>query len=277
MSEEIGFCPGVRRAIAMAKDVARQRGGIETLGPLVHNQPVLQKLARLGVRVVNCPDDITGGAVVISAHGVSPEQQAEIQQRHIDIIDTTCPIVHQAQLAARRLARAGFFIIIYGDANHPEVKGILGWANGKGIATLNKNAISHLEPPPPQLGILAQTTQIPDRFTEFVRQITEASLSRETKLRTVDTICRHIKKRQAATVKLATRSNLMLVIGSHHSANTARLLQLCSHITKTHLIETASQIESHWLAGKDHIGVTAGASTDAETIREVMMKLSAVS
>ena len=105
----IGFCFGVKRAINILEKVARERGGVETLGAVVHNQPVLQKLAELGVRVAKSVDDIQGDTVAISSHGVSPQLEKEIRARHIDIINTTCPFVHRAQVAARRLAESGFF------------------------------------------------------------------------------------------------------------------------------------------------------------------------
>ncbi len=142
----IGFCFGVRQAIDMLEKVAGEHGSVETLGAIVHNQQVLQRLAGIGVRVANSVDDIQGNTVVIGAHGVSPQLEDEIRARHTQVIDTTCPFVHRAQVAARRLAKSGFFVIIYGDADHPEVKGILGWADGKGMATLDENFIATFEP-----------------------------------------------------------------------------------------------------------------------------------
>ena len=115
----IGFCFGVKRAINIMEKVARERGGVETLGAVVHNQPVLQRLAEIGVRVAKSVDDIRGDTVAIRSHGVSSQLEEEIRARHIDIINTTCPFVRRAQVAARRLARAGFFTVIYGDTDHP--------------------------------------------------------------------------------------------------------------------------------------------------------------
>ena len=138
----IGFCFGVKRAIDTLEKVAREHGRVETLGAVVHNQQVLQRLADIGVRVANSVDDIQGNTVAIGTHGVSPQLEDQLRARCTNIINTTCPFVHRAQVAARRLARAGFFVIIYGDANHREVKGILGWAGGKGVATLDEDFIA---------------------------------------------------------------------------------------------------------------------------------------
>ena len=272
----IGFCFGVKRAINILEKVARERGGVETLGAVVHNQPVLQRLAEIGVKVAKSVDDIRGDTVVISSHGVSPQLEKEIRARHIDIINTTCPFVHRAQVAARRLAESGFFTIIYGDVDHPEVKGILGWAKGKGVATLDERFIAKFDKLPRRLGVLSQTTQVPAHFTEFVKKLIDSALAKDSELRIIDTICHDIRQRQAAALKLASKVDLMLVIGGHTSANTNHLVQLCSMATKTYLVETAEEIQPSWFQSQCHIGITAGASTDEQTINEVLTRLEAL-
>ena len=271
----IGFCFGVKRAINILEKVARERGGMETLGAVVHNQPVLQRLAEIGVRVAGDIDDIRGNMVAVSSHGVSPQLEAEIRARHIDIVDTTCPFVRRAQVAARRLADSGFLTIIYGDADHPEVKGILGWAKGKGMATLDDRFIASFSNLPRRLGVLSQTTQIPALFTEFVKRLVGSALAKDSELRIIDTICHDIRQRQAAALNLASRVELMLVIGGHTSANTNHLVELCSTATKTYLVETAEEIQPFWFRGWCHIGITSGASTDEQTIDEVLAELKA--
>ena len=270
---EIGFCFGVKRAINILENIARERGGVETLGPVVHNQQVLQRLAEIGVRVAKDVDDIQGDTVVVSAHGISTQLEAEIQARHIEIIDTTCPFVRRLQLAARKLARSGFFVIIYGDSNHVEVKATLGWASNQGTAALEAKSIANLDQLPLRIGILSQTTRIPAHFNEFVKNIIDFALTRDSELRVIDTICHDIRKRQAVALELANRVDLMLVIGDRNSANTNRLAELCSAATKTYLVETAADIQSSWLEGRPYIGITAGASTSEQTIDEVITKL----
>lgn len=274
----IGFCFGVRRAIETLEKVARERGGVETLGAVVHNQQVLHRLAEIGVRVADSVDDIQGNIVAISSHGVSPQLEAEIRDRHIDIINTTCPFVRRAQVTARRLAETGFFVIIYGDADHPEVKGILGWANNKGVATLDEKFISSLgrHHLPRRLATLPQTTQIPARFTEFAKKLIDSALTKDSELRIIDTICHDIRDRQTAALKVAKKVDLMLVIGGHNSANTNHLVELCATATETHLIETVEEIQPSWLQGQPHIGITSGASTAEQTINEVLEKLKSI-
>ncbi len=268
-----GFCFGVRRAINLLEKVVRERDGVETLGAVVHNQQVLQKLSDIGIRVVNKIDDIKGDVVVTSSHGVSPALEDELRSRHIDVISTTCPFVRRAQVSARRLAESGFFVIVYGDAQHPEVKGILGWARGRGLATLDEEPVTKLEPLPRRLGILSQTTQVPAHFAEFTKKIIDHALTKDSEIRIIDTICHDIRERQAAALELAHRADLMLVVGGRSSANTNRLVELCSQVTETHLIETAEEIQPAWTQGKNLVGVTAGASTAEESVDEVMKRL----
>jgi len=270
---EIGFCFGVKRAIDMLEKVVAERGGVETLGAVVHNQQVLQRLAGIGVRVAKSVDDIRGDTAAISSHGVTPEVEEQLKKRHIGIVDTTCPFVNRLQNAARRLAESGFFIVIYGNAGHTEVKGVLGWAEGKGLATLDEKDIFKLSPLPRRLGVLSQTTQIPAHFVEFVKKLIDGSFGRDSEMRIIDTICHDIRKRQAQALELAGRVDLMLVIGGKGSANTNRLAELCSAVTETHLIETAAEIDPAWFAGKQTIGVTSGASTAEAAIDEVLARL----
>jgi 4-hydroxy-3-methylbut-2-en-1-yl diphosphate reductase len=267
-----GFCFGVRQAINLVEKVARERGGVETLGAVVHNQQVLQKLGEIGVKAVNKIEDIKGNTVVTSSHGVSPELEGRIRDRY-EVISTTCPNVKRAQTTAEKLAGSGFFVIVYGDKDHPEVKGILGWTKGKGLATTDEKVVEALDPLPRKLGILSQTTQVPAHFREFVKKVIDLALTKNSEIRVIDTICHDLRERQAAALELAKRADLMLVVGGRSSANTRRIAELCAQITETHLIETAEDIKPEWLKGKRHIGVTSGASTAEETVEEVVKRL----
>jgi 4-hydroxy-3-methylbut-2-en-1-yl diphosphate reductase len=268
-----GFCFGVRRAITALEEAAKEQGTIETLGAVVHNQQVLQRLAGLGISVAGTINDVKGDTIAIGAHGVGPEVTAEIRKRDLKVVDTTCRFVQRAQSVAQRLSKSGFFVVVYGDVNHPEVKGILAWAGGNGIATLDAQKIAELKPLPGHIGVLAQTTQIPANFNEFIKNLVDITLHRDSELYIVDTICHDIRRRQESAQKLADKVDLMFVVGDHTSANTNRLAELCSRLTKTHLIETANEIQPEWLRGHHHIGITGGASTAEDTITEVQTRL----
>jgi len=168
-------------------------------------------------------------------------------------------------------------VIIYGDVDHPEVKGILGWAKDEGIATTDEKFIATLNRLPRRLGILSQTTQVPAHFTEFVKNLIDSALAKDSEIRIIDTICHDIRERQATALDLAAKVDIMLVIGGRSSANTNRLAELCSTVAKTYLVETAEEIHSPWLQGQNSIGITAGASTAEQTVDKVLTKLKAMS
>ena len=272
-SSKIGFCYGVRHALDILERVTRERSGIETLGEIVHNKQVIQRLSNIGVKVAQKVEEIQGSAIVLGTHGVAPEIEEQIRAKHIEVIDTTCPFVHRAQIAARRLSETGFYIIIYGDADHDEVKGILGWAQGNGIATTDISVISSLLNLPRRIGILSQTTQIPEKFINFIKGIFDSIYIKDCEIQIIDTICHDIRERQTAALELAKQVDMMLVIGGRNSANTTHLSELCSLAVKTHKIETAYEIKPIWLRGKQRVGITAGASTSEETIEEVVERL----
>jgi len=264
---------GVQRAIDMLEKAARENGNLETLGAVVHNERVMQKLNEIGVKVIHGLDEIESNVIAISSHGVSPSTEAELRDRKLKVIDTTCPFVRRAQTAARRLAEAGFWVVVYGEAEHEEVKGILGWAQGKGIATLDITPFRKSQQVPRHLGILSQTTQIPENFIKFVKEMIGVTFKKDSEIHIIDTICHDIRKRQICSLELARKVDLMLVVGGGSSANTKRLQELCSAVTETYQIDSAEGINRNWLRGKRHIGVTSGTSTAEETIDEVVKYL----
>jgi 4-hydroxy-3-methylbut-2-enyl diphosphate reductase len=194
----------------------------------------------------------------------------------LNVIDTTCAFVKRAQVAARRLSSAGFYTIVYGDGEHPEVRGILGWADGKGMATLDAAALRNIQDMPRKLGLLSQTTQIPQAFAAFVKEVVDIALVKDAEIHVIDTLCHDIRRRQTDTLEMAEGSDIVFVIGGRNSANTKHLLELCATVAHVYQIETASDIDPLWLCGKKKIGVTAGASTDDATIDDVMLRLRAL-
>jgi 4-hydroxy-3-methylbut-2-enyl diphosphate reductase len=276
-AKELGFCYGVCRAINMLEKAARQYGSLETLGPVVHNEQVIKQMDKIGIHVIRSIKDVTQPVVAISSHGISSLENELLRSKSLKIVDTTCPFVSRAQIAARRLVEAGFFVIVFGEAGHPEVKGILGYAKNQGLATLDSADIDKLKTLPRRIGILSQTTQIPENFIAFVKNILDSTLQRDFEIRILDTICHDIRRRQTLSKELAGKVDLMLVIGGKSSANTRRLLELCSTHIETHMIETAPEIDPIWLQGKNTIGITSGTSTSDSSIKEVIERLEALS
>lgn len=273
VSKELGLCFGVKRAAKMLEETASKYGGIEILGLVAHNQQLVERLIKVGVKPVKNLEQIQGKIMAIATHGTSPNVLSEVKARHIHIIDTTCPIVRKAQNTAKGLADAEFDVIIFGETEHSEVQGLLGWTKGKGVATLDVKQIDVLVKKPCRLGIISQTTQLQSALTEFTEQLINAFAPKAKEIRFVNTLCRTVQRRQEAAIRLAGKSQIMVVIGGHNSANTKRLAESCSHIVETHLVETVNDLDSNWFIEKRYVGITAGTSTPDETIKEIVAKV----
>jgi len=274
-ARQLGFCFGVRRALKILEKAAGEHGTIATLGPIVHNRNVVNSLAKQGITVVSDLEQFKGKTVAISSHGVSPQLLSQIKSCKFEFIDTTCPTVRSAQKAARELVDTGFGVVIFGEAAHPEVKGLLGWAGDKAIAILDGAELAGMDLPK-KIGILAQTTQGRLKFAEFVKTVISVTFPWVKELRIINTLCDETQKRQEAAIEMARKSDLMIVVGGRNSANTRRLAEACSPLVETHLIEAAAEIRKGWLKGKKHIGITAGTSTPDEAIEEAVAKLKAL-
>ena len=272
-AKKLGLCFGVRRAIKLLTEAANKYGEIETLGPLAHNRLLVEALANLGVKPINHLDQAKGKILAITTHGASPEVLSEIRAYHIHIIDTTCPIVRKAQNAAAELAKAGFDVLIFGDANHSEVKGLLGWTGDKGIAALDMKQLYSSGKSPSRLGIISQTTQTQSAFIEFTREFIDVIGPKIEEIRIVNTLCKITQGQQESAISLARSSQLMIVIGGSNSANARHLVEICSPLVETHLVESADEVNASWLVGKHHVGITAGASTPDEAVEELIDKL----
>jgi 4-hydroxy-3-methylbut-2-enyl diphosphate reductase len=270
-ASEMGFCFGVKRAIRLVEKAARERGQLQTLGALVHNRQVVDRLASCGVSVAENLDEMKNNIVAITSHGVGPEIMDEVAARGLEVIDATCPFVRKAQVVSKRLGNAGFWVLVFGDAAHPEVRGVLGWAGENASASLDANLLGAL---PRRLGIICQTTQNQKRFAEFVSGVISQKFARFAELRIFNTICDATSKHQAAALALAERVDLMFVVGGQDSANTKHLARICADTgVTTYHIEAANEINPRWLRRHQRVGVTAGASTPDEVIDEVVQAL----
>jgi 4-hydroxy-3-methylbut-2-enyl diphosphate reductase len=271
-AKALGFCFGVRRAIDIVAEAAEERGPIDSLGSIVHNPVVVDGLAEKGVQVVGGLDDVESRTVAVTAHGRGPEIVKEAEERGLGLIDATCPIVRKSQKAARSLCAEGFRLIIYGEEEHPEVRGVLAWTEGKGTAILDPEA--EIDIPRRKVALLAQTTKSEQSFAEFVARFVDHNIGRINELRVVNTTCPETDERYHAAHELAAECDLLIVVGGRNSANTRKLAQTCASTgVETHHIERAREIKAKWLEGKEAVGVTAGASTPDESIDGVVERL----
>jgi len=269
VAESAGFCPGVRRAVAMAEEACKDAGVVWSLGPLIHNASEVDRLRKQGVRTVSHLGEVPGGAVLFRAHGVPPETYREAEAAGLQVIDATCPYVARAQRAAQRLRTEGRAIVIVGEREHPEVKALVAWAGGDAQVVENPGEAAGL-PEAERAGVIAQTTLRPGDLEETVRVI-----ARKVKdLVVTDTLCSATHMRQEATRRMARSVDVVLVVGGRHSANTRRLVTVVQDEgTEVHHIQAADEIEEGWFRGKTSVGVAAGASTPEWIIKEVVSRM----
>ena len=276
-AKEIGFCFGVKRALKMVEDnISELKKPVRMYGSLVHNEEVVKKLEREGIKVVSDIKGIREGTLIITAHGVSPAVKNRLlKKRELSLLDTTCPLVVRAQKAAASLTREGRKVLILGDSNHQEVLGIKGAAGKKAIIFSSKEELLRIKPEKDRkYGLVAQTTQSFEKFKE-IEEIVKIKFPQ---VRVVNTICPTTFERQKEIRKLAKETDAVLVIGSTTSANTKRLYQISIEINhRTFFVRTAGDLKRKWFEGIESVGIGAGASTPDWIIDEVVEKLKTLS
>ena len=269
LAKRAGFCFGVRRATQMAFEAADKGGATYTLGPIIHSPQVVQRLENMGVKVLDDINAIDSGTIIIRSHGVTAWELEEAVRRELDVVDATCPFVKKAQEHVKSLADEGYDVVVVGDADHPEVEGIVSYAQGN-VYVVGSGAEAVNLPRMGKVGVVAQTTQSFENLKKVVFQC----LLKGTEIRVFNTICDATAVRQEEAKELAQQVDCMIVIGGYNSANTRRLAQVCTELQpKTYHIETAEQVDPTWLIGVSRVGVTAGASTPKWLIDEVLDRI----
>ena len=269
LAKQAGFCFGVKRATQLAFEAAGKDQKTYTLGPIIHSPQVVGKLEGLGIRALDSLDGLDHGTIIIRSHGVELKEITEAQQRNLDIVDATCPFVKKAQEHVMSLSKAGYGVVVVGDADHPEVQGIVSYGGEKVFVVASGDEVSRL-PKMSKIGVVAQTTQ----SFENLKNVVGECLLRGGEIRVFNTICDATAVRQEEAKELASQVDCMLVVGGFNSANTRRLLEVCAELQpRTHHIETAVEINPVWFEGAERVGVTAGASTPKWIIDEVMNKI----
>ena len=272
LAETAGFCPGVKKAIDRVLELAQAgKGPIYTLGPLIHNSQVIAALEAKGVHAVESLSEIKGksGVIVIRAHGVTPEVEAEVRSLGLEVVDSTCPLVKNVHSVIARHSAKGFCTVIVGDKGHAVVAGLLGYAGANAFVVAGPEEARRL-PRLEKVNIVAQTTQEEGAFLEAAEIVkgkaSEAVVS--------NTICKPTRDRQRETSELARRVDLMIIVGARHSANTARLTSLCRRLcSNTIHVETEAELDSGVICAARRIGITAGASTPGWLTDQVLNRI----
>lgn len=265
-AREMGFCYGVRRAMKLALDTAAAGKPAATLGPLIHNPQVVERLAEKGIPAIENLADFHDKIVIIRSHGVGPSCYNNIKCKNLALVDATCPFVMRNQQITKELVAEGHQVVLIGEKNHPEMKSVAEWADGQSYLIESMDDVAEL-PHLKEAHIVIQTT-----FSETLAdELIEAVSKKADRVEVHKTICRATSDRQHAARELARQMDVMIVIGGRNSANTTRLAEVCREEgAVTYHIETASELRSAWFHHQDKVGITAGASTPDWIIEEVV-------
>ncbi len=267
IAKSYGFCFGVKRAIK----IAEENPGSSTLGPLIHNNMEIERLEKdFNVSLATSLDDVKEGqATVIRTHGIPKDDLKKLKQKGGEVIDATCPFVTKPQQIVEQMSAEGYDIVIFGDVNHPEIKGVMSYATGPVYAVLGVEDVMklHLKE---RVALVAQTT----RKIEVYNKIINYLVPRHKEVRVFNTICNATFENQDAARELAQRADIMIVIGGRQSSNTKQLYSICkSFCEDSYHVESEIELQKEWFEGKKLCGVTAGASTPEWIIEKIIGKI----
>ena len=278
VAKSAGFCFGVSRAVELVEKTALSGKKTVTYGPIIHNRHVVDRFEKMGVRVIQRPEEANpGDCIIIRSHGVSAGIYHALEERNAEIIDATCPFVKRIHNIVAQAEADGQLPIIIGTPTHPEVEGIAGWCSRCKIfpdaESLEKWVIEERISPDLPVCMVSQTTS-----TEFLwKKCVNFAKKQFTYLKIFDTICRATECRQNEASELSKRCQAMVVVGDLKSSNTGRLAMICrEHCNKVVLVDNASELDPNFFRGVSDVGITAGASTPAWIIKEVNKTMSEI-
>ncbi len=270
LAQHAGFCFGVERAVEQVYEQAATGKPIYTYGPIIHNEEVVKDLAQKGVRVIESVSElaqIKEGTIVIRSHGVARKVCELIKERGLECVDATCPFVKRIHNIVEKESEAGKRVVIIGNAGHPEVEGIMGWAKtDTTVIGTFEEAQKFIYNPGEELCIVSQTTFNYNKFQDMVEIFREKGYNGSV----VNTICNATEVRQTEARKIAAKVDVMIVIGGNHSSNTRKLYEICrQECVNTYFIQTLDDLHLDLPKSVRLVGITAGASTPNNIIEEV--------
>ena len=278
VAKSAGFCFGVSRAVELVEKAAQEGRKVATLGPIIHNRHVVDKFEKMGVRVIDTPEEaLPGETVIIRSHGISRAVYERLEAQKVEIIDATCPFVKRIHTIVSRACEEGRLPIIIGTPTHPEVEGIAGWCKDfrvfQDASELEKWVADEKISSNLAICMVSQTTS-----TESLWKLCgEFAKKQFTNLKIFDTICRATEYRQSEAAELSGVCQAMVVVGDPKSSNTGRLAMICrEHCDKVFLVDNAAELKAEDFSGVTDVGITAGASTPAWIIKEVNKTMSEI-
>lgn len=269
-AHSMGFCFGVRDAIEVVRELGQEGTPVYTLGAIVHNPQIAEELERVNVHVVDGLEQVPSGAIVaITAHGAAPGLHERAEALGLRVVDTTCPLVTRIQKTAGDLVAQRYSVLIYGEANHKEVKGIVGWTGGKAKVITSMADLEGWQPTR-RVALISQSTSNVQKFVALARDLVGEMVARNIELRVVNTICKPTKDRQRAVRELAQDVDVVIAIGGRASANTRKLVLAAQEEgVAAYQVERLDDIERGWFDNVQRVGITAGASTPDTVIAQV--------
>jgi 4-hydroxy-3-methylbut-2-enyl diphosphate reductase len=268
LAKSYGFCFGVKRAI----EIAENSVGAVTYGELIHNPLEIERLKQnYNVSLANKIDEINRDVVIIRTHGITKNDKQFLEQNGKTLIDATCPFVTKPQQIVEQMSAKGYDIVIFGDINHPEVKGVKSYSSNQNrtFVVLNQDELKKIKLKE-KIAVVAQTTRKVSQFLE----ITDYLIQNHKEVRVFNTICNATFENQDAVADLSKKSDIMVIIGGKNSSNTKQLFLIAQKFCKdSYLIETESEIKKEWFKNKNHCGVSAGASTPQWLIENIIKKI----
>ena len=269
LAKDAGYCFGVRDAVNLAYDTAKDHGEVYMLGTIVHNEKVVEDLSKSGTKVVDELVEVPSDKpILFRAHGTAPNIWDKANKKKLDIIDATCPLVTEIHDEIKKLETEGRRTIIIGDHGHDEVVGIAAQVKDPIILANVKEAEALRKMK--KAGVVSQSTQM----IENVQDIINVLMQKVFDLRFVNTICFPTRRNHEQIKELATQSEVMIIIGSFTSANSKRLTQLALERNKrSYQVTCSADIEASWFENCEVVGISAGASTPDDIIRDVVEKI----
>ena len=272
LASSYGFCFGVKRAIK----IAEKSQGSATYGPLIHNKDEINRLKEgFDVSLAENMDEAAQyDTIVIRTHGIPKEELAQLEAEGKEISDATCPFVTTPQQIVEQMSEEGYSIVIFGDADHPEIKGVISYARDSrdAFVVLDEEELQTL-PLKSRVAIVAQTTRKPTDFMKIVNKL----ILQTKEVRVFNTICNATFENQDAAASLAKEADVMIIIGGKNSSNTKQLYSICkNYCNDSFLIENEGELQRAWFQNKDLCGISAGASTPDWVVQNVINGIEAM-
>lgn len=267
LAQNYGFCFGVKRAIKKAEQIK----DAATIGPLIHNNAEISRLkASFNVKTLENIHELKNEKkAIIRTHGITKGDLAELRKKDIEIFDATCPFVTKPQQICEEMSAAGYEVVIFGDENHPEVKGVKSYVSTKAFVVLDEKELEGVKLGA-KVAVVSQTTKKIEQFMKIVNFL----MLKVKEVRVFNTICDATFKNQAAITELSKKSDVMVIVGGKNSANTKQLFLISkANCEDSYLIETENELEAAWFKDKKHCGISAGASTPDWIIQRVIKKI----